>query len=233
MWMDGVYMALPFYVRYTTTFEQGKSLNDIAKQFEIIHAAILDSKLKIPYHAWDESKQIAWADKETGTSPTIWSRGAGFYIMALVDVLDYFPKSHPKYNQLVTYYKEVTDALISVQDQSGLWFQVMNKPNLEGNYLEASGSTMIAYAYAKGVNKGYLPKKYLATANTIFDAIISKMITNDPSGELHLSQISQGIGLGGNPYRDGSNKYYVDAKKFTDNSMGVGAFIMAALELNR
>lgn len=233
MWLDGIYMGAPFYTHFTTAFENGKSLDDIAKQFELIHNNSFDPVSKLPYHAWDESKEIGWADKQAGTSPTIWSRGVGWYAMALVDALDYFPKSHPKRKELVTYLDEVAAALVKQQDKSGLWYQIVDKPNFEGNYLEASGSAMFAYAFAKGVNKGYLPKSFKKNANQAFDGLIKELVKVDESGEVHLTQISQGIGLGGNPFRDGSNKYYADSKKNTDNSVGVGAFILAALELNR
>jgi unsaturated rhamnogalacturonyl hydrolase len=233
VWTDGMYMNLPFYTRFTQLFENGKALDDVAKQFELIQASIVDSKLKLPYHAYDESKQMDWANKTTGTSPTIWCRGVGFYFMALVDVLDYFPKQHPKYTALVNQVRGLTKAVIAVQDASGLWYQVMDKSKLESNYLETSGTAMLAYAIAKSVNKGYLPNKYKKYATKAFDGILANRVVKGEDGEIHLTQISQGIGLGGNPYRDGSNKYYVQAKQFMDNSMGVGAFILAALALNR
>jgi unsaturated rhamnogalacturonyl hydrolase len=233
MWMDGVYMALPFYTQYAVTFDDSNSLDDVATQFEIVHDHILDTKSNLPYHAWDESKVIAWANPETGNSPTIWSRGIGFYSMALVDVLDYFPKSHPKYKELLGYLSEVATAIMQQQDKSGLWFQITDKQKLSGNYLEASGSAMFAYTFAKAANKGYLPIKYKKIANTTFDALLNNFVNEGENGEIHLGQISQGIGLGGTPYRDGSNNYYLAAKINSDNSMGVGAFILAALELNR
>ena len=233
MWLDGIYMGTPFYSRFTKAFEAGKNYDDIIKQFELIHNNSFDAKTKLPYHAWDESKQIAWADKSTGNSPTIWSRGVGWYAMALVDVLDNLPKEHPKRKELIGYLNEVANALKKCQDKSGLWHQVVDKKELEGNYLEASGSAMFAYTFAKGVSKGYLPKKFTKIANKTFDGILKNLVIVDSNGEIHLNQISQGIGLGGNPFRDGSNKYYVDSKKNTDNSIGVGAFILAALALNR
>ena len=233
MWLDGLYMESPFYTRYTIAFENGKGLNDIANQFELIHAHSIDKKTGLPYHAWDESKQIGWANKETGTSPTIWSRGVGWYMMALVDVLDYFPKDHPKQKELVSYLNEVAVAIAKKQDTSGLWYQITDIGNKNGNYIEASGSAMFAYAFAKGVNKGYLPNRYKKRANSAFDGLLKDLVKIDQDGEVHLSQISHSAGLGGTPFRDGSNKYYVDAKKFEDNSIGVGAFILAALELNK
>ncbi|QBZ98886.1 glycoside hydrolase family 88/105 protein [Flavobacterium sangjuense] len=232
MWLDGIYMGAPFYTHYTTTFENGKNLDDVVNQFELIHNHSFDPIAKLPYHAWDESKEIAWANKETGNSPTIWSRGVGWYVMALVDALDYFPKNHPKYKELAAYLNEAAKALEKQQDASGLWYQITDKGNTDGNYLEASGTAMFAYTFAKGVNKGYLPKRFKKIANKAFDGLLKELVTVKDD-EVHLSQISQGIGLGGNPFRDGSNKYYADSKKNIDNSVGVGAFILAALELNR
>ncbi|MXN90739.1 glycosyl hydrolase family 88 [Flavobacterium sp. Sd200] len=233
MWLDGIYMHAPFYTKYTIAFENGKGLDDIAKQFELLHDHAFDPKTGLPYHAWDESKQIGWANKETGTSPTIWARGIGWYILALTDVLDDFPKDHPKYKQLISYLNEVATALEKQQDKSGLWYQITDKAATDGNYLEASGSAMFSYALAKGVNNGYLPKRFKKTANKAFDGILKNLITTDPNGEVHLSEISASIGLGGKPFRDGSNAYYANAKKSIDNSIGVGAFIMAAIELKR
>jgi unsaturated rhamnogalacturonyl hydrolase len=233
MWLDGLYMESPFYTRYTIAFEDGKGLNDIANQFELIHAHSFDKKTGLPYHAWDESKQIGWANKETGTSPTIWSRAIGWYAMALVDVLDYYPKEHPKHKELVSYLNEVATAIVKQQDKSGLWFQVTDAGTKEGNFLETSSSSMFAYAFAKGVNKGYLPKKYKKIADKAFNGVVKDFVKVDQNGEVHLEQISFSAGLGGTPFRDGSYKQYTDGKKSIDNSIGVGAFILAAIELNK
>ena len=233
MWLDGLYMESPFYTRYTVAFEDGKGLNDIANQFQLIHAHSFDKKTGLPYHAWDESKLIGWANKETGTAPTIWSRAVGWYAMALVDVLDYYPKEHPKYKELVFYLNEVAAAIAKQQDKSGLWFQVTDAGNKEGNFLETSSSSMFAYAFAKGVNKGYLPNKYKKMANKAFTGVVKDFVKVDQNGEIHLEQISFSAGLGGTPFRDGSYKQYTEGKKLVDNSVGVGAFILAAIELNK
>jgi len=233
MWLDGLYMETPFYTQYTTTFEDGKNLDDVANQITLIHANSFDSKTGLPFHAWDESKQIGWANKETGTSPTIWSRAVGWYMMALVDILDYFPKEHPKQKELVSYLNQIASDVAKKQDASGLWYQITDIGNKDGNYLEASGSAMFAYAFAKGVNKGYLPNRYKKRANSAFTGLLKNLVKVAQDGEVHLTQISHSAGLGGTPFRDGSNKYYVDAKKFEDNSIGVGSFILAALELNK
>jgi len=233
MWLDGLYMGEPFYAEYTTAFENGKQLDDVAKQFELIQKHATDPKTGLLYHAWDESKQMAWANKETGTSPNFWSRALGWYAMALVDVLDYFPKDHPKQKELVGYLNNVSEALAKYQDKSGLWYQVTDKGNKEGNYLEASGSSMFAYAFAKGANKGYLPSKYKKLANKAFDGLTKQLIKVDADGGITLTQACAVAGLGGKPYRDGSYEYYVKERKKDNDPKATGPFILAALELNR
>lgn len=233
MWLDGLFMGEPFYAQYTTTFEQGKNLDDIAKQFELIQLHATDPKTGLLYHGWDESKKMPWANPQTGTSPNFWSRSIGWYVMALVDVLDYFPKNHPKQKELVGYLNSVSASLEKFQDQSGLWYQVTDMGAKEGNYLEASGSTMFAYAFAKGVNKGYLPAKFKVLANKAFDGLTQKLVKIGDNGEVILTQACAVAGLGGNPYRDGSYEYYVNERKKDNDPKATGPFILAALELNR
>lgn len=234
MWLDGLYMGEPFYAQYTVTFENGKSLDDIAKQFELIQLHATDPKTGLLYHGWDESKEMPWANKETGNSPNFWSRALGWYAMALVDVLDYFPKDHPKQKELVKYLNNVSASLAKYQDKSGLWYQVTDQGAREGNYLEASGSSMFAYAFAKGANKGYLPAKYKKLANKAFDGLTTQLIKKvDEDGGITLTQACQVAGLGGKPYRDGSYKYYVNERKKDNDPKATGPFILAALELNR
>ena len=233
MWLDGLYMGEPFYAQYTVTFENGKSLDDVAKQFEQIQLHATDPKTGLLYHGWDESKAMPWANKETGNSPNFWSRALGWYAMALVDALDYFPKDHPKQKELVKYLNDVSSALAKYQDKSGLWYQVTDKGNAAGNYLEASGSSMFAYAFAKGANKGYLPEKYKKLANKAFDGLTKQLMKVDVDGGITLTQACQVAGLGGKPYRDGSYEYYVNERKKDNDPKATGPFILAALELNR
>lgn len=233
MWLDGLYMAEPFYAQYTVVFEKGKNLDDIAKQFELIEKNDRDAKTGLLFHAWDESKQMPWANSKTGTSPNFWSRSLGWYAMALVDVLDYFPKDHPKQKELVHYLNQLANNLVKFQDKSGLWYQVTDKGAEGGNYLEASGSAMFSYAFAKGVNKGYLPKKFKKNAKKAFEGLTKKLIKVDQDGKITITQACAVAGLGGNPYRDGSFEYYVNERKKDNDPKATGPFILAALELNK
>jgi unsaturated rhamnogalacturonyl hydrolase len=233
MWLDGLYMGEPFYAQYTVTFENGKKLDDVAKQFELIQKHATDKKTGLLYHAWDESKQMPWADKTTGTSPNFWSRSIGWYVMALVDALDYFPKNHPKQKELVGYLNNIATSLVKFQDPSGMWYQVTDMGTKKDNYLESTGTAMFAYAFAKGVNKGYLPAKYKKAANKAFDGLTKQLIKVDQDGTITITQACAVAGLGGTPYRDGSYDYYVHEKKKDNDPKVTGPFILAALELNR
>jgi unsaturated rhamnogalacturonyl hydrolase len=233
MWLDGLYMGEPFYAQYTFTFENGKNLDDVAKQFELIQKHATDKKTGLLYHAWDESKQMQWADKTTGTSPNFWSRSIGWYVMALVDALDYFPKDHPKQKELVGYLNQVSASLVKFQSPSGMWFQVTDMGTRKDNYLESTGTAMFAYAFAKGVNKGYLPAKYKKAANKAFDSLTKQLTKVNQDGTLTITQACAVAGLGGNPYRDGSFDYYVHEKMKDNDPKVTGPFILAALELDR
>jgi len=233
MWLDGLYMGAPFYAHYTAKFENGKNLDDVAKQFELIQLHAKDAETGLLYHGWDESKEQKWADPHTGTSPNFWARSLGWYAMALVDVLDYFPEDHPKHKELVGYLNQLSAAVENVQDESGLWYQVPDMGDREGNYLEASGSAMLAYALAKGANKSYLPDHYLDVANKAFDGLVDKLIVVNDDGTITITQACAVAGLGGDPYRDGSFAYYVNERKQDNDPKATGPFILAALQLNR
>ncbi|WP_405381042.1 glycoside hydrolase family 105 protein [Maribacter sp. LLG6340-A2] len=233
MWLDGLYMGAPFYAQYNTSFEKGDKLDDIAFQFKLIWDHTYDDKTGLLYHAWDESKQMDWADKTTGKSPNFWSRSMGWYMMALVDVLDYFPQDHPKRDMLISHLNQLSKTLTKYQDETGLWYQVTNMPERDGNYLEASGSGMFIYAFAKGVDKEYLPAEYNAAAEKGFKGMVDHLVEVDKDGEVHITQICKSAGLGGNPYRDGSFEYYINEPIVTDNLHGTGPFILAALALNQ
>lgn len=233
MWLDGLYMGEPFYAQYNTTFENGDHLDDIAHQFELIATQATDKKTGLLYHGWDESKEMLWADKTTGCSPNFWSRSLGWYMMALVDVLDYFPNDHPKKKMLLSNFNKAANSIVQFQDKSGLWYQVTDKGNQEGNYLESSGTAMFVYAFAKGANKGYLPKKFKKIANKGFYGLTSKLIKTDTEGYITITQACAVAGLGGKPYRDGSYSYYVNERRKDNDPKATGPFILAALELNR
>jgi unsaturated rhamnogalacturonyl hydrolase len=234
MWLDGLYMAEPFYAEYASVFHEDADFDDIADQFILIEAHARDPKTGLLYHAWDQSKKERWADPQTGLSKNFWGRADGWYAMALVDVLDYFPVNHPKRAELVAILNRLAAAIKKYQDaKSGVWFEVMDKAGVAGNYLEASASCMFVYALEKGVRLGYLPVDYQATARKGYDGIIKQFIETDATGQLNLKGTVSVGGLGGEPYRDGSYQYYLSEKVITNDPKGVGAFILASEEMER
>ncbi len=234
MWLDGLYMAEPFYVLYAVMFDETTAFDDIVKQFILIAKHTYDTRTGLYFHGWDESKQQRWADKVTGCSPNLWGRSLGWFAMALVDVLDYFPIDHPAQKELVCIFQNFMENISKQRDKdSKLWYQVVDKQTTPGNYLEASASAMFTYAFAKGVNKGYLQPNYYDEAVESFSSILDRFVTVNKDGIIHLNGVVKVSGLGGNPYRDGSFEYYISEPKRTNDFKGYGPFLLAAIEIEK
>lgn len=234
MWLDGLYMGSPFYAEYIQLYENGDNFEDVIKQFVLMNQYSRDPKTGLLYHGWDESRQQLWSDKETGCSANFWGRSMGWFAMALVDVLDYIPEDHEGRNDVVEILKNMVEALAKVQDtESGLWYQVLDQKDRDGNYLESSASSMFTYAMAKAVRKGYIEPTYKTVAEKAMKGMLVHFIEEDDQGYLNLTDINNGAGLGGTPYRDGSYEYYVGEPKAVNNLLGVGAFIQACVEIER
>lgn len=232
MWLDGLYMGEPFSAEYAMITNNTKGFDDVINQFVWMEKHVRDSKTGLLYHAWDESKKQRWADPETGRAPGFWARGMGWYAMALVDVLDYIPKDHPRRKELVAILQRLAAALKNYQDPaSGVWYQVVDKATTKGNYLEASASAMFVYALAKGSRLGYIDKSYSALAKKGFEGMLKNFIETDADGTVHLVKTVSVGGLGGIPYRDGSFEYYISEPLRTDDLKGVGPFIQASIEI--
>jgi unsaturated rhamnogalacturonyl hydrolase len=232
MWLDGLFMAEPFSAEYSLVFNHPEHFNDIAKQFALIEKYAVDPKTGLVYHAYDESKSEKWANPKTGLSPHFWSRAIGWYAMALVDVLDYFPQTHPERTNLVKYLQRLAPALVKYQDaKSGVWYQMTTQGTRKGNYFEASASCMFVYALAKGVRMGYLPQTYLPAAQKGYAGILKEFVEEGPNGTLNLNKTVSVGGLGGTPYRDGSYEYYLSEPIRKNDLKGVGPFIFASVEM--
>lgn len=229
MWLDGIYMGQPFYAEWTASFGTIKDFDDIANQFILMDKHVRDSKTGLLYHGWDESMTQQWANKSTGNSSSFWGRAMGWYGMALVDVLDYFPKTHAKRQQLEDILVRFAEAIKNVQHQkNGLWYQVLDQKERTGNYPEASASCMFVYTLAKGVQKGYLKKELKTVAIRGFSGIKKQFLEFSKDGFLHLNGTVQVSGLGGKPYRSGTFDYYMSEPVIQDDPKGMGVFILAA-----
>lgn len=232
MWLDGLYMAEPFYAEYSKLFKED-NWNDIVNQFVWMEKNGRDDKTGLLYHGWDESREQKWADKTTGKSPHFWDRAMGWYAVALVDVLDYFPQNNPRRAELTAILGRLAEAVVKVQDDDGCWWQVMNRVGDKGNYAEASGTAMLSFALAKGVRLGVLPTKYMVAAEKGYAGMLKNFITNNADGSVNLEKTVSVSGLGGNPYRDGSYEYYISEPIRQNDLKGVGPFINLCLEIER
>ena len=233
MWLDGLFTGTTFYARYAAWKPEPEAWSDVAKQFLIVDAHTRKAN-GLNHHGWDESRQMAWSDPETGCSAETWGRAEGWYVMALVDVLEQMPKEQPERTELAAILNRVMEALVKVQDKdTHLWYQVPDKGDQEGNYLESTCSAMYAYAMAKGVRIGVLNKAYKTEAQQVIEGLKTHKLVRNEDGTLSLTDCCAVAGLGGNPYRDGTYSYYVHERIREDDPKGVAPLILALIELGR
>ncbi len=232
IWLDGLYMAQPFYLLYETRFHKNENVNDTINQFLNVRTYLFDEGKRLYYHGYDEAKVQKWANKETGKSPNFWLRAMGWYVMALVDTIEIHTssctlKSTSLHNCLIELFIEAIEGLLQYQDkESKMFYQLIDRADIEENYLETSGSAMIAYSILKGTNIQLLPKNYINIGNDILNGIITEKLITSENGR-KLTGICRVAGLGPVDARDGSTRYYFSEDIVSDDLKGVGAFIMA------
>jgi len=233
VWLDGLYMGAPFYAEYAARFGPDAYFDDIVRQFTESYAKLRDAATGLLYHGWDESRVQRWSDPDTGRSPGFWTRSLGWYSMALVDTYEHFPAEHQGRGELERMLAELSEALLAVRDErSKLWWQVPDHGGREGNFLEASGSAMIAYAWAKGARLGMLEPRYRELAEQSFTGLVEELVDWDAdTGRMQLRNVCRSAGLGGDPYRDGTYEYYVSTDVVVNDTHGIGAFLLASAEI--
>ncbi|GIX22108.1 MAG: hypothetical protein KatS3mg121_0891 [Gammaproteobacteria bacterium] len=232
VWLDGVYMAMPFLVEYLRRFEDGGDPVEVMHEFEVVETRLRDPGSGLYYHAWDASRRAEWADPQTGRSALFWGRGMGWLAMALVDTLEQLPEDGEAHAALRAQLQGLADALLAHRDRErGLWYQIVDAPQRTGNYLESSASAMYVYALAKGANRGWLAPAYGEAAVAAFASLLDTFVLVDADGEVHLSNICMVAGLGYG--RDGSWGYYMREPVVDDDPKGVAPFVLAALEVAR
>ncbi|HEX2906019.1 MAG TPA: glycoside hydrolase family 88 protein [Phototrophicaceae bacterium] len=234
MWLDGIYMAGPFLAEYGRTFNQPADFDEVVQQIVLIESHTRDAQTGLLYHGWDESRTQQWANPETGCSPHFWGRAIGWYVMALAEVLELLPEDHAGRPPVTAILNRTLDALLRAQDPtSGLWYQVLDQGHRAGNYLEASASSMMVYALAKTVLQSNTNPNYQTAAETGYNGIVKQLIETDAEGSVNVNRICSVAGLGSTPYRDGSYEYYISEPVVSNDYKGVGAFILASVEIER
>ncbi len=234
IWLDGIYMAQVFSALYARKFG-GEDYSDIIKQIKNVKKYMFDGQKGLYYHGIDCSKSAFWADKETGLSRSFWLRSIGWFSVALADVIEIITDPVAR-AEMVEIFAELMNAIVSYRDaESGMYWQVVDKGGAPGNYLETSGSCMIAYAQLKGARLGVLSAEHGELGRGTFDGVCEKYLTVSEDGELNLGGICLVAGLGpeNNRRRDGSFEYYISEPIVENDAKGVAPFILAYTEILR
>ena len=232
IWLDGLYMAQPFYMQYEVTYNDCKNCADSFNQFENVYNLMRDTRNGLYYHAYDDSRQMFWCDKVTGLSSNFWLRALGWYAMALIDTMEIMPKSLSKEKaRLNAIYKELIDSMLPYQDEeTGMWYQVVNRGGIKPNYLETSGSAIFAYAIMKSVRLGFLDESYFQYGEKAFSGICRTYLSEE-NGELQLGGICLVAGLGNKEMREGTFDYYMREPIVKNEAKGVAPLILAYIEI--
>ena len=266
VWLDGIFMGLPFRVLTAPIMEKTQKArknrktpttqsiyDDAVNQLNITYQRTLDPKTGLNRHAYDETRKTFWADKETGLSQHCWGRAQGWFTMALIEVLDALPEDYTRRGEVMDLLKKDFDAILKWQDKkSGLWYQVMDSPKREGNYLESTCSAMFTYALLKAYRKGYVDSQYRDAGIKAYKGMIKNFIKVHADKTISLTQCCSVAGLGPaatpeveaamkqinpkgqvkeNKKRDGSYEYYLSEPIRDNDAKGVGPFLWASLEM--
>lgn len=230
MWLDGLYMGTPFLAEYAYRNNEPQAYQEVINQIKIVARHTYDPANGLFRHACDVSKREKWADKETGQSQHCWGRALGWYMMAIVDDLDFIPQHEPGRDTVLVILNHIAETLKKYQSPEGLWYQVMDKSGEPGNYLESSCSAMFVYSLFKAVRKGYIPSSYFAVARKGYEGILNEFIKVDDNGLVSITKACAVAGLGGKKYRMGDYDYYIHEQIRDNDPKAVGPFILASLE---
>ena len=257
VWLDGIFMGLPFRCLTATNLLKPKDAvkiyDDAVNQLKITYERTLDPKTGLNRHAYDETRKTFWADKDTGLSQHCWGRAQGWYTMALIEVLDALPENYARRSEVIDLLMKDFDAILKWQDQkTGVWYQVMDSPERQGNYLESTCSAMFTYALLKAYRKGYVSAKYRDAGIMAYKGIINNFIRVNADKTISLTNCCSVAGLGPaatpeveaamkkvNPKgsvkedkrRNGGYAYYLSEPIRDNDAKGVGPFIWASLEM--
>ena len=233
VWLDGVYMAQVFAALYEKHFGSG-DYGDIVRQVRTVRERMFDEEKKLYYHGYDASRSAFWADPVTGLSKSFWLRAMGWFAAALADLCEILPQGEDR-DFISGLLAEMMSSVSAYADpESGMYHQVVDRPGEEGNYLETSGSSMIAYAMLKGARLGVLEKKYAAQGRKTFDGIVNRYLRfEDGSMELGGICLVAGLGPENDRRRDGTYAYYISEPVVSNDAKGVAPLVMCYMEVKR
>jgi len=227
LWLDGMYMSMPFLVRYGSVFnDQQYACDEAVKQLLTYARHLNDPATGLLFHAYDESGKQAWADPMTHHSPIFWCRAIGWYGMALVEVLEMLPHNHAQRGDLIRLVRQLAGAYVKYQDPAtGLWYQVVDKASTPGNWLETSSSCMYTYTISRAIERGYISKRYAQISRKGYAGVLTQL-SKDDDGLAHIANICEGTNVG-------DLAFYLARPKLTDDFHGIGAFLIMNEQLRK
>ena len=233
VWLDGIYMAQVFAALYEKHFGQG-DYSDVVGQLRIVRQHMFDEQKRLYYHGYDASRTVFWADKETGLSQSFWLRAMGWFAIALVDLAEILPEGSEKAEVAALLSEMMAGVSTYADEETGMYWQVVDQPDREGNYLETSGSSMMAYAMLKGARLGVLAKEYAAKGLKTFDGIVNKYLTfHDEGIDLGGICLVAGLGPEKDHRRDGTYAYYISEPVVNNDAKGVAPLVLCYTEVRR
>jgi unsaturated rhamnogalacturonyl hydrolase len=228
MWLDGIYMSDVFLLQYAVQTNHPEYIDEAIFQMKVIYKNTSDSVTGLMTHGWDESRSKIWADPVNGKSSQFWGRGMGWYIMALVDALDYIPVENTERTEILKILTNISQALLKYQDsKTGLWYQILDKAEQRGNWPESSCTAMIAYSFLKSYKMGYLPDEYNVAAKKAYDGLKRHFIFFDDNGRLYLTGTVK-VGTLNEEVSNGSYDYYVSVDRRINDFKGIAALLYLA-----
>jgi unsaturated rhamnogalacturonyl hydrolase len=230
MWLDGIYMADVFAVQFGARTNQPRYFDEAVRQITLIYRHTHDPKTGLCYHGWDETRSRPWADRETGTSPEFWGRAMGWYVMAMADVMDWLPADHSGRKEVLPIFQSLCQSLLKYQDRdTGMWYQIIDKPAAPKNYVETSCSLMFAYAMARGAQRGWLAPEYREHALRATRGVLNRQVDLLAGNRMDIRGTVQVGSLGGD---GGFYDYYVRVPVVTNDQKSIGAFMHLSMALS-
>jgi len=232
VWLDGIYMAQPFSALYEKYFGAG-DYSDIRHQVLLVRDHMRDPETGLYYHGYDASRRAFWCNPETGLSQSFWLRAIGWFSVALADLCEILPSGEAVPLQDV--FKQLMSDLLPFADpETGMYYQVVNHPEVSGNYLETSGSSMVAYAMLKGARLGLLDDSFMNQGRKTFEGMIHRCLSFE-NGRMNLRQICLVAGLGPEKdrRRDGTIAYYLSEPVVENDAKGVAPLLLCYTEMKR
>ncbi|MDE5584223.1 MAG: glycoside hydrolase family 88 protein [Ruminococcus sp.] len=231
VWLDGVYMALPFMVEYAEISGKNQLYKDVFRQLENIRTIMREEKSGLYFHGYDERREQFWADSVTGLSAEFWLRSMGWLVSGLADICEKISKKEKLYALCADMLCGLLESLSACVNPDGTMCQLPLNPEISGNYTETSGTLLFAYSAVKSYRLGIVGEEILQSGAKAFNSVTEKYISFNEIPV--LKNICLCAGLGGNEKRDGSAEYYLSERVTENDAKGIAPYLMAYAEIKK